>query len=351
MMDHTGILKSSAQRLMTPLFLTFAAITSLPRCSEAFRHSSAGVTADLQEPENADDYVLYTPSNYDHDHQYPLIVACAGGFFDSPQREIGEWSTLAESEGFIVAAPKLRGSSSMLSRSGDRVYALTANECEILSVVRHVRGSHNISEDRIFLFGTGKGVNAAIYTGLHNPRVFRAIAIVQPRFDEAGLGILHGQVDPNQPVYLCYGGGTDKFTKENGRRVDEWLHHHGADVRKETIRLGSQTDPQRCIAFYRTVLGNIPWIQIKVIAPDPAEPLRVQFSVESRAKPAQLLWNFGDSDESQVAEPVHTFAKAGNYVVTVTLDPTKKDAASRAVSVTVPGPIVQPAPVPERHHH
>lgn len=51
-------------------------------------------------------------------------------------------------------------------------------------------------------------------------------------------------------------------------------------------------------------------------------PLTVHFSVESlimdQMNEPKFTWNFGDgSAESQEAKPVHTYAKPGNYAVTI----------------------------------
>jgi len=47
-------------------------------------------------------------------------------------------------------------------------------------------------------------------------------------------------------------------------------------------------------------------------------PLTVQFTDKSSGKPTMWAWNFGDGSSDVVANPVHTYSKAGYYNVTLT---------------------------------
>jgi len=72
-------------------------------------------------------------------------------------------------------------------------------------------------------------------------------------------------------------------------------------------------------------------------------PLEMRFRLLSAAVPSRFRWQFGDGDESPVAEPVHAFAKPGTYRVTVTVEWPKSGPHTRIVDLNVPDGTVRPA--------
>jgi len=50
----------------------------------------------------------------------------------------------------------------------------------------------------------------------------------------------------------------------------------------------------------------------------PGAPLTIQFNDTSNYNPTSWAWDFGDNETSTEQNPVHTYAKAGNYTVTLT---------------------------------
>ncbi|AKB51198.1 cell surface protein [Methanosarcina barkeri str. Wiesmoor] len=50
----------------------------------------------------------------------------------------------------------------------------------------------------------------------------------------------------------------------------------------------------------------------------PGAPLTIQFNDTSSYNPTSWAWDFGDNETSTEQNPVHTYAKAGNYTVTLT---------------------------------
>ena len=133
-------------------------------------------------------YELYRPSSYDRDRAWPLIIVAHSSFPDSANRQIRAWDQLAEAHGFLVLAPVLDSSStSWRRRAADQLERLRRDERHILASLRHVRAGHNISDDRIFLYGWGQGGHAALHTGLLHPEVFRAVAVIQPAYEPGFL--------------------------------------------------------------------------------------------------------------------------------------------------------------------
>jgi PKD repeat protein len=52
--------------------------------------------------------------------------------------------------------------------------------------------------------------------------------------------------------------------------------------------------------------------------PVPGATLTIQFNDTSTNNPTSWAWNFGDNETSTEQNPVHTYAKAGNYTITLT---------------------------------
>ncbi len=66
-------------------------------------------------------------------------------------------------------------------------------------------------------------------------------------------------------------------------------------------------------------------------------PLTVQFSSQSTGSISSLLWNFGDGNSSNQANPSHTFGSPGLYTVTLTVNgPGGSSNVTRQINVTSP---------------
>ena len=92
------------------------------------------------------------------------------------------------------------------------------------------------------------------------------------------------------------------------------------------------TDTNGCIATVTSPSINIVAADFNANLTDGCAPLSVSFTAGSTI-PVIWLWDFGDGNGSSVSNPVHTYADAGNYTVTLTvqssdgcLDTVKNDA-------------------------
>ena len=72
-------------------------------------------------------------------------------------------------------------------------------------------------------------------------------------------------------------------------------------------------------------------------------PSEMRFKLLCGTAPPRYRWQFGDGDESPVAEPVHAYAKPGTYRVTVTVEWPKNGPHSRILDLTVPDGLLRPA--------
>ncbi|MGB2985401.1 MAG: PKD domain-containing protein [Phycisphaerae bacterium] len=307
-----------------------------PGCSQYIDPNVPEPIRPFIEPELGGDYLLYRPSSYNREQVWPLIVVCHASNRESPNKRIRAWTQLAETHGFLVAAPKLNGTRKRWSVNAAKQITLQRqDENHILTTVRHIRAGHNISDDRIFIHGWSGGAYAALHTGLRHPEIFRAIALSQPRFEEGYLADADDAIDPHQPVFVNY-SVVDAITGKHARRCVDWLRIHGTNLTKDSTGSVHPTDSHRPIEFFEEVIRKMPWIRIRGFPTGVDNPLEIQFKLQCSFRPASYLWEFGDGDESAVAQPVHAYAAPGTYHVTVTVDHPNGRQHRRTLKLKVP---------------
>lgn len=319
---------------------TYGLLLTLSACSQLISPDTPRPIEKQIEPESGREYLLYRPSRYDRANAWPLIVLCRAGS-QSSSKQFQEWTTVAEEYGALLIAPKIETTRGSLSRSSALdPQGLKADETCILSAIRHVRAGHNISDDRIFIQGHSGAAPAALFTGLRNGELFRAISLSQPRFERGDMSDVTVYIDPHQPVYLNY-SSTDSLTGKKGRDCGEWLRAYGADLRVQSV--GGANHPQRAMEFFQDVLHKEVWMHVRTAAGDSENPLSLRFKLLCAAPPSRFRWQFADGDESPVAEPIHVFPKAGKHRVVVTAEWPKVGEHTRYVDVEVPSGVVRPA--------
>ncbi|MEE9295933.1 MAG: PKD domain-containing protein [Phycisphaerae bacterium] len=317
-----------------------AALIMLLACGGCPRYRDADVPNAIFEktdPHTDNPYRLYVPSNYRSDAGWPLIVLCHGTRpWDSADRQMLDWVKLAEEKGFIVAAPELSGTSALGKLPLEKQIARQLeDETRILSAVRNIRGAYNVSHDRVFLTGWSAGSYAVLYTGLRNPRTFRALALQQGNFDSGYLVDLVDRIDPHQPVCVIY-GALDLLTGKDAKRCIKWLVKHQANVFRLEVSGGHRGHPEPAQQFFENVLLRVPWLHIRSFAVDGADALTVRFGTRGSFEPETYRWDFGDGQSSAVAEPTHSFGDPGTYQVTLTAVTPKGKPVRRAVELRVP---------------
>lgn len=297
--------------------------------------AGTGSAVSLKDPERGRGYELYRPAAYDRTKAWPLVVVCAGDWFDSASGQIAAWKSLAESRGFLVVAPKLDGlPGGWKPDPAAWRRTLRQNEAQILGVVRHVRAGHHISDDRIFIHGWSDGAIDALCTGLRNPEIFRAISSAQPDYAEGMLDEVRGRVDSYQPVLLRY-AVNDAITGKAGRICEMWLRSHGVDVRVDKEGSLTRQDVGPSVDFFERVIVGEPVVRI-VASAEGGNPLARKFEIRSGCAVSRYLWEFGDGDTSPVVQPVHVYPAAGTYRVRVLLELPQQSRIERTLDVTVP---------------
>jgi len=323
----------SARRLRVMRALVVAGLAAGPGCIVINPGHAPGPVLRLREPDTRRDYLLYVPSTYTPDQAWPLVIACHGSrLLDSPRLQIDEWKALAESKGFLVIAPELEGAS-LPADPGQALARLRRDEGAILAILAHVRAARNIDTNLVFLAGWQAGAYPALYTGLKNPNVFRAIGLRQPGFDARLVEPCLPYVDHQQPVLIVY--GVADLDRSQSQAAAEWFRRNRMAVNEQEVSGAGRRDPTPIYAFLRDTVRAQPWIRLAVAEVDPSRPLTVAFSVESSIPLDLYQWDFGDGGSSKVAQPEHTYAKAGTYRVRVTVTSGKKSYA-RQIEIRLP---------------
>jgi predicted esterase len=313
----------------------------LPACSLYIDPHVPEPIRPFTDPVLAREYLLYRPSEYDVGHDWPLVVVCHSGWPDSPVRRLREWTRLAEEKGFLVIAPQLEATGG--GGAASQISKLKKDEMHILAAVGHVRGAHSISQDRIFIHGWSGGAHAALFTGLNNPDLFRAIALAHPKFDSAYMTEATGVLDHYQPILVLHDSG-DVFTGKSARRATEWLQEQAANVSRLKGKASGQDAARAVVEFFEQILRRQPWVRIHAFPFSPEDPLQIQFKPQCSFEPTRFLWSFGDGDESPAANPVHRYAAPGTYRVSLKLWDEAGQQHLRNVEVEVPDVLVRSLP-------
>ena len=287
------------------------------------------------------EYLLYRPSNYNADHDWPLVVACHGAWPDSPNHCMRDWTELAEEKGFLILTPTIKETSS--GGSSKAIARLRKDEEHILAAVWHVRGAHGVSDDRVFLYGRAGGAGAAALVGLKNPGLFRAIALAQPKFNSACLTEAGETLDRHQPI-LVTSDITDAITGKHSRRATAWLQSKGANVSQGRAGSSAETAAQFAIDFFENVLLTQPCIHIRAFPCRGGDGFEIQFKLRSSIRSEKYLWTFGDGGQSPVAAPAHRYTDAGTYRVSVTIEDDSAHEYHRAIELEVPGAWLRSVP-------
>lgn len=275
----------------------------------------------MVEQETNRPYQLYVPSIYNTRRPWPVIVACHGTEpYDNPARQMSEWAQFGEDNGIIIVAPTLYASKGDFPPPVDKQIALQReDEAAILGMVRAVKNSHRIAEERVFMTGWSAAAYDILHTGMSHPDVFRALLIRQGTFDERFVDVPDRQLDRWQPIKIIY--GSSDFLRDQAVACIKWLRSRGQYVEElEVSGSHRRLDPATAWKFFSEVIAKRPWIRIRTWTPDPRNPLTIAFAVDAVPAAKNLKWFFGDGADSFEAQPTHTYQTGGDYEVTLNVD-------------------------------
>lgn len=336
------------------LSLAVTALSVLTGCPVVSNLPSPGRTSLERDVETGRAYHLYVPSNYSDRHTWPLLITCHGTPpWDTATAQLDEWKGYAEGRGFLVAAPELVGTRGDWTPPPEQQIRLEMeDERAILSIVRSIQASHDISPSRIFISGWSAGNFAALFAGLRNPNVFRAISIRQGNFSAAFFEPCIPFIDPNQSIQITI-GQYDVLVRDQGLACVEWLKARGMQpsvIERTGIH---RRDPEPVLEFFIDVARKRPWLRI-LTTDDPNDPMKIGFRTLTSFEGERYLWDFGDgSTRLPLARPEHVYDKPGLYTVRVAVWPTGQSSPIvRSIPLQMPrmrfgaGNIAASAPAP-----
>jgi len=154
-------------------------------------------------------YHLYLPSGYTPTRAFPLVVALhgLGANEDSMLGPLYRIPALADKHGFIVVAPlgyRVDGGYGAFP-SGRRGQL---SEQDVLEVIKLVRQTYKIDDNRIYLVGHSMGAIGAWVLGAKHPEIWAALAPISGQGQPASLEkmkaipeiVVHGDADDVVPV-------------------------------------------------------------------------------------------------------------------------------------------------------
>jgi predicted esterase len=257
------------------------------------------------------------PTTHDPNQAWPLVVTCHGTYpFDRDDRQVREWRYAAETHGFILAAPRLRGTNAILTPLlEDQIAVQYKDEKAILRIVNDLVATYNVDPQRVLLTGWSAGGYAVFFTGLRNPNVFRAVAGRMPNFERrfVDLPAVTDRIDTRQNVYIFY--GARDLVRNESQAAAAWLREQGwddASLREQELESSHDSRPDLALQFFRSACRR-PHVAIRTDLVDRRDGMRVRFSYESWPQAVEQFWDFGDGARSAETIPIHVYEKAGMY--------------------------------------
>lgn len=298
-----------------------------------------GSTENRIEPETGRKYQLYVPSWHTNDRRWPLVVTCHGTEpWDTYNRQLREWRVLAERVGFLVAAPRLKGTDGIRAKGLKRqLRDQRADEKLILNTVREMIRSLNADPDRVYIVGWSGGGYAVYHTGLRNPSVFRAAAIRMGKFKENYLPDLAERIDLHQPVAIFF-GASDHLPGINHqtREAHKYLKSLGMKrLKLKEIAGGHSRRPDVAFDFFKTATQEFTYVRASAVTGVTGDPLAVQFYLKIDPGPKRVWWDFGDQTGSEKLSPRHVYSKSGTYPVSIKIVTARTARTERQMTITV----------------
>lgn len=326
------------RRLRPGLLSVFSAVI-LSACAgcPATQSLPAHPIQELTEIRTKSPYLFYAPSVYRDDQSWPLIVLCHGTWpFDRADLQMREWAKFAEYEGLIIAAPVLASTRGDFPPPPEKQRRLQAEDDErILAMVSEIKRRYRIAEERVFLTGWSAGAYVILNTGLKHPDVFRALYVRQGNFDERYMDIPESRLSRWQPIKLVY--GKVDMLRDQTKAAVQWLRDQGLWVEEQEITgFHRRIDPKHAWHFFEKIIRERPWIRIRALRADPAKPLTVQFELDAVPEAVKQKWFFGDGGESYDRPAVHTYARPGQYTVSVNVALKGGKVYNRGKTIRIP---------------
>jgi polyhydroxybutyrate depolymerase len=174
------------------------------------------------------EYLLHVPKSYDPTKPTPLVISMHGAAgWPTQQEETSQWSTLAESEGFIVVYPSGMGGHG--PRAWDMNPSGLAKDVQFISdLIDTLKAAYNIDSARVYADGLSNGGGMAFVLSCTLSDRIAAVGLVASAqllpfswcAERRAVPMIafHGTADPMAP----YHGGTSWVARESFPDIPTW---------------------------------------------------------------------------------------------------------------------------------
>jgi predicted esterase len=173
-------------------------------------------------------YRLFVPAVYDGAKPLPLMVALHGmggdenSMFDQYGKEL---PVDAEKAGFIVVAPKGRGTASMYRGSAEQ---------DVLDAMAEVERDYKVDKSRVYLMGHSMGGFGTWSIAMDHPELFAALGPISGGGDTSGMVKLR-----DIPQYVTHGNDDRTVNVNSSRTMVEAGKKAGAPITYVEVEGGS----------------------------------------------------------------------------------------------------------------
>ncbi len=206
-------------------------------------------------------YMLYMPSYYTKDRDWPLVIVLHGTpGFDPVEWQIVEWKDTAEDRGLIVAVPQLQSWSAqgILPKPTDLFLAdLAKDEKNILSLIDDVGWRYNVDRTAVLLNGFSAGGYSMWYTGLRNPTKFNMLVSAGGNADDRVFERVPITPEMKKLHIAIWHGRDDHYVRDQAYVAYKWLRSPKVQCFQTTLKQadgGHQRRPDVTYGFWQPFL-------------------------------------------------------------------------------------------------
>ena len=214
-------------------------------------------------PNDAPDvkYHVLLPTEYSHDHTYPMVVALHA-VERTPDWELRWWCGTVEEplqaqrRGYIVIAPEY-----LDAKATGYTYS-PQSHYRVQMALRDARKRFNVDSNRVFLAGHGSGGDAAFDIGNAHPDLFAGVIPITGQIQNLAVRIWRN--GRQIPWYIVSGQLDRSVFEENASLINRMMIGHYDVVLSEFVGRGYES-------FYEEIHMLFDWMSLHQRAPLPSE--------------------------------------------------------------------------------
>ena len=206
-------------------------------------------------------YHVLLPTEYSHNHTYPMVVALHAVERD-PTWELRWWGGTADEplqaqrRGYIVIAPEY------LDEKATSYTYSPQSHYRVLMALRDARKRFNIDSNRVFLAGHGSGGDASFDIGNAHPDLFAGVIPITGQIQNLAVKIWRN--GRGLPWYIVSGQLDRDVFEKNASLINRMMIGHYDVVLSEFVGRGYES-------FYEEIHQLFDWMDLQERGPLPTE--------------------------------------------------------------------------------